>query len=509
MLSDLRNFRRVFPWEGQPPRLQIQNLTALLVLGGLAGLSLAIYVWAFAGPYYLLDWYQRPRLTLRHFTQTDSSAQWWLVWAFLMQGGLYWLGWRLALQVRGRAAWMIVLGGAAAFCAVLLWMYPLDAADIFDNIMHGRILGIYGANPFRDTPQMFSADPFLPYAAWKRTPSAYGPVWEALAGGVARLAGDGLVANVLAFKLLGGFFLLLALGLVYVILQRLAPERALAGVVLLAWNPVVLYETIANGHNDIAMAVWILAAAWAVLARRYTLAILALLVGVAVKLIPLLLLPIVVVIALRDLPTARARLRFLIVTALAGATFLIIAYGPLWYGFQGLGLYRRAYLFTSSLPATLYAGLNLGLGLKNIGPQISMAAGALTALFVLWQSRRTWRDRSGLAFSQTAFNILMFYLLVTCMWFQQWYTIWPLALAAILPPGHSARLAVLFSFTALLAKHLIIGPLLFWATPRPSRFWLELRFGPAVMLLPWLYGLLALWLTRRVKSTFTHDHKSQ
>lgn len=500
MLSDLRNFRRVFPWEGQPPRLRIQNLTALLLLGGLAGLSLTIYLWAFVGPYNLLDWYQERRLTLRYFTKTDPSAPWWLVWAFLMQGGLYWLGWRLALQVRGRAAWIIVLTGAATFSLALLFFYPLDAGDIFDNIMHGRILGVYGANPFQDAPKMFSSDPFLPYAVWKRTPSAYGPIWEAWAGGVARLAGDGLLANVLAFKLLGAFFLLLGLGLVFVMLQRLAPERALAGVVLLAWNPVVLYETIGNGHNDIAMAIWILAAAWAVLARRYTLAILALLVGVTVKLIPLLLLPIVVVLALRDLPDVRARLRFLLVTSLAGAAFLVIAYGPFWNGLQELGLYRRTYLFTASLPATLYAGLTLTLGLKNIGPQISMVAGGLTALFVLWQSRRTWRDHSALAFIQAAFNILMFYLLVTCMWFQQWYTIWLLILAAVLPPGHSARLAVLFSFTALLAKHLIAGPLLFWATPRAPRPWLELRFGPAVLLLPWLYTLLAWRLTQQTKA---------
>jgi hypothetical protein len=99
------------------------------------------------------------------------------------------------------------------------------------------------------------------------------------------------------------------------------------------------------------------------------------------------------------------------------------------------------------------------------------------------------------------------------MWFQQWYIIWPLALAALLPPGHAARLAVLFSYTALLSKHLIVGPLLFWTAPRPPRPWLELRFGPAVMLLPWLYALLAWRLSRPTKAesiesnTITHDSK--
>jgi hypothetical protein len=499
MRSDLKSFSRVFPWQGQPARLEIQNLTALMLLAGLAGLSLFIYIWLFVRPYNLLEWYEQPKLTLRPFTQDDPSAPWWLVWAFLVQGGLYWLGWRLALQLRGRAAWLIVLGGALAFSGALLFLYPLDAADIFDNIMHGRILGIYGANPFREVAKKFADDPFYPYVAWRRTPSAYGPIWEMLAGGVARLAGDGIIANVLAFKLLNSLFLALGIGLVAVILHRMAPERALAGVVLLAWNPVVLYETIGNGHNDIVMAVWLLAAAWAILKRRYTLAILALLVGVLIKFIPLLLLPVAGLIALRQLPGPRAWLRFLIVTSLAAIALTVVAYGPFWYGLEGLGLDRRAELFTASLPAAIRAWLYLNWGIKDIGWAIGLAAASLTALFVLWQSQRIWTAPSWLSFAQASFNILIFYLLVTCLWFQQWYAIWPLVIAALLPPGHAPRLAVLFSY-AVMSKHLIFGPLLFWARPRPSRAELELVFGPAVLLLPWLYALLALWLVRQAKS---------
>jgi hypothetical protein len=353
-------------------------------------------------------------------------------------------------------------------------------------------LGVYGANPFRDVASQFAGDPFYPYVAWRRTPSAYGPIWETLAAGTARLAGDHIIANVLAFKLMGGLFLAVSVGLVAVILRRIAPERALAGVALLAWNPVVLYETIGNGHNDMAMAVWLLAAAWAILCRRYTLSVLALLVGALVKFIPLLLLPIAVTIALRDLPGARARLRFLAVTTLAACGLVAISYGPFWYGFEILGLARRADLFTASLPSTLNAWLQLNLGIRNADWQISIVAAGLTGLFVLGQCRHTWRDSSWLNFAQAAFNILTFYLLVTCVWFQQWYTVWPLAVAALLPPGHAPRLAVLFGFAAM-SKHLIAGPLLFWAQPRPPRAQLELVFGPAVLGMAWLYALLALW----------------
>ena len=119
-----------------------------------------------------------------------------------------------------------------------------------------------------------------------------------------------MVVNVLAFKLIGGVFLAASAGVVAAILRRQAPERALAGVVLLAWNPVVLVETLGQGHNDIAMVFWVLAAAWALIGGRYTLAILALVLGALVKFLPVLMLPAALAIAWRELGVrSRAEVR--------------------------------------------------------------------------------------------------------------------------------------------------------------------------------------------------------
>jgi hypothetical protein len=92
----------------------------------------------------------------------------------------------------------------------------------------------------------------------------------------------------------------------------------------------------------------------------------------------------------------------------------------------------------------------------------------------------------------------MFYLLVACLWFHQWYTLWPLAVAALLPPGHAPRLAALFSYTALI-KPLIMGPLLFWQKPLPPQTLRETLLGPSVMILAWLYAVYALWDTQHSK----------
>ena len=91
-MLNLNSISRAFPWQGQPPRLRIQNFTALILLVGVAGLSLFVYMWAFAGPYHLFQWSQYPRLGLYTLAQKDSLVQWRLVSAFLLQGGLYRLG---------------------------------------------------------------------------------------------------------------------------------------------------------------------------------------------------------------------------------------------------------------------------------------------------------------------------------------------------------------------------------------------------------------------------------
>jgi hypothetical protein len=440
----------------------------------------------------------RPLFDLYHAAQTDPLIMWKQILAFLTLGGLYWLGWHAALRAHGRTAWAIVLSGAMVFGLLLLFMYPYDAADIFDNIMHGRISGVYGANPFLVVSAQFTSDPFLSYTAWPHTISAYGPLWEMLAGGVARLTGDGLLANVLAFKLVLGGALAVCAVLIALILRRVAPERMLAGVVFLIWNPVVVFETIGNGHNDVAMLVGILLAAWWLLQRRYPLMILALLVGALIKFIPLLLVPIGLAIALRDLLGWRARLRFAWVTLGAAVILITVAYAPFWRGPDPLSIERRASLFTTSLPAVLYFQLSPALGADDSTKWISLAALISTLIFALAMSARAWRDRSDLSFARSAFYLLMFYLLLTCLWFQHWYAVWPLALAALLLPGHAPRLAALFSYTAL-SKELIFAPLLLWPRPLPLQALRETWLGPAVMSIAWGYAVFALWDTWRKK----------
>jgi hypothetical protein len=505
--SDLAGKAWVKGWRArQALGATLQN--PLLALAGLVALNATVYFLLFVRPWNLLVLYAQPLLDLRRLSVDDPLARWQLLIGFVLLGLLYWLGWRTALRAQGRMAWVLVLAGAAISGVILLFLYPFDAADLFDNIMHGRILGVYGANPFEQVAADFETDPFYGYVGWHRFPSAYGPGWELIAAGTARLAGDSILANVFAFKALGGLFLVGCIAVVASLLCRTAQERALSSVLLLAWNPLILYETLGQGHNDVVMLFCILGCVGCLACGRYTLAVLALVTGALLKFVPLMLLPVAGLVALRGLPDTRARLRFAFVTSCAAVILVLLAYAPFWSGAETLGLERRRELFTTSLPAVIQVLLEGPLGDERAASMVSLAAAITTALFALWQAVRASRDPSWQSFVRAAFAVLMFYLLFTCLWFQQWYAVWPLGLVPLLPSGHLVWLGVSYGF-AVLAKPLVFEPLWLWPYPSPDRSWLEPRLGPAVLALPLLLTLAAVWSGRRARQhrAFSYERR--
>jgi len=188
----------------------------ILQLALVALASLLIYIFAFLLPINLLKLYDQPRLDVKLLFHEGTPSYVRLSVAFIAIWGLYLLGYRISRNVQRRSAWIVFFAGMFAFILVFLFVAPFDAADIYDNIMHGRILGVHHANPFQQVIADYPNDPFHDYAAWKSARSAYGPLWELLAGLAARLAGDGIISNVLAFKLLPGIFHLV--GVVIVVL---------------------------------------------------------------------------------------------------------------------------------------------------------------------------------------------------------------------------------------------------------------------------------------------------
>jgi alpha-1,6-mannosyltransferase len=95
---------------------------------------------------------------------------------------------------------------------------------------------------------------------------SYGPGWALLSGAVMALAGQSVLATAILFKLILAAAWVGALVLVERITEpRPILDRCLA-VAVVGWVPLGVTQTVAEGHNDIVMAV--LALLWMLLALR-------------------------------------------------------------------------------------------------------------------------------------------------------------------------------------------------------------------------------------------------
>ncbi len=467
--------------------------SALIVFCALT-ISLSFYL-NFTSRYNLATHLTKPFQTFATLSGFAPEGAWRYSLTFALTFALYGLGYRLgAARLRKGRPIVLILALSALAHAALLPMYPLDATDVYDYIIRARMTAFYGMNPLRDVPRQLPDDPFYRFVGWKDVPSAYGGAWELLAALIARLAGDDLLTNVLAFKILAALGSLIGAWGIYATLRAVAPRRAIGGAYLFALNPLLIYMTAGRAHNDSLM---IACMAWSVAflaRRRYTASLLSLTVGALIKFIPLLLLPVVAMAAWHGLAMPR-RVRVLALSALLSAALCVAAYAPFWFGVETLRAERRAMMYSGSLPTVIRQLIAPHLDGKSAETWLiptprtnALLANGTLGLFALCYGAllwRLWRAQAALWQSLRAMlGILFAYLLIAALWFMAWYALWLLPLAALLS-GWWLRTAALW-FTYLVTWQ---GLLYNYVTLRPG----ALAPIPWRDLLPVLSYMLPIW----------------
>lgn len=356
-------------------------------------------------------------------------------------------------RCRGGQALVVILAFSALFSVTLLFAYPAGARDVFTNIMDGRMRWLYGFNPMVSAPRVVSFDPlFKAMTYWQDEPSYYGPLWYLLLFFPTRVVGTGLVENLIAFRALTIPFLLGSAFVAARIVARRDPALAPVAALIVGWSPLVLWESAANGHNDIVMVFFALVAVDQALHRRWTLALPLLALSILVKYVTVLLLPLFLIAALRD--GGRRALRACAAGVGLSLWAGLLALAPFWSGpatFSAL-ITNGANRFNAS-PATVLAALidgNQALAYytsPTAGHDAKLITLALFALAYAIVALRLLRGNSSLL--SACFYSLLLYLLLVSWWFWPWYVTWPLALGAALVGRRPLRLALLFSVLAL------------------------------------------------------------
>jgi hypothetical protein len=424
-----------------------------------------------------------------------------LALALLWLGGAYLLG--VMLLDRGmcehRLAVPLVVGATLVFQLTLLWLPGIFSQDVFSYIAYGRVAAEYGLNPYVWPPSALPHDDVVAWVAtvWRTYPAPYGPLWLDVQWLMARIFGQAPIADqALAYRALANALLLGNLGLAWALFGRVGAfagrRHRTAALAALAWNPLVLFETSANAHNDVLMVTFSLGAVWLCVASRgpvwpsvsFTLGALTKYVsGVGV-----------VWVVLADLSRARSRrLIPLICVAVVNASIVLLVAWP-WLelpdSLEPLLAETATVGYVNSLPDNLVLHLVDSVALAPREAARDAARGVQRgviligfALYLLYEGRRVWLEGSAESVARASARSILLYVLLVSTSVQTWYFYLPVALALAL--GWRDRLArVAVSYSLLALPNLYLHYYLRDATPG----WIDLIYGvaPLVWLLPGL-----------------------
>lgn len=383
--------------------------------------------------------------------------------------GLAWAATLVAIRRARAVSLRSICFWALLFRLAALAAVPVLEDDFYRYLWDGRVFATTG-DPFGKPPSAWFADGSLPAEAqWILShinhpdlPTVYGPLCE----WAFRLS-----YSIAPFAIWPWKWMLLAADLAC--LALLLPRVTPANAVLLAWCPLLLFETGFNAHPESLGVLFLVASAILCERRRPWAAGVALAAAVSVKMTALVLVPLFLLAG--GWPAAAA---FLIAVSALYLPF------PLSGGVGALGVFAQGWEFNASVYSILTA-----LAGSGAGKGLAIAGMASTYGAVLWKRLNLWS--AGLLVWGA------FFLLAPVV--NPWYLLWMLPFAGMALEATVAKRVTIAALAAVSLSY-VCGLHLGWpelgAYDHP--WWLR----------PVEYGLLAaagFWRTR--PADFHQNHR--
>ena len=224
-----------------------------------------------------LGYYNRPVATLIYLVL--------IIFAFLF------FIFNLWFFYRSKIGWSYLKIATITNTLILVFAYPFLSSDLFNYIFYSKIILSYHASPYAFRPMDFPGDDWLRFMRWVHGYAPYGPLW--LAGAIipALLGFGKFILNFLTFKIFIGSFHLINSYLIFKILRKTGIKNILLGTAFYALNPLFLIEGVANAHNDVVLASFLLLSVYFYVHKENAKSFAAIFAGTLIKYIPILNLP--------------------------------------------------------------------------------------------------------------------------------------------------------------------------------------------------------------------------
>lgn len=312
---------------------------------------------------------------------------------------------------------------------ILVFSIPNLSDDLYRFVWDGRLI-INGLNPFDHLPSYYIEHQILPesltpalYEQLNSKPyfTIYPPVAQAVFALACWIFPNSIFGSMIIMKLI---LLLGEMGSIVLIIKLLKrfnlPKQ---NVLLYTLNPLLIFEIVGNLHFEGLMIFFLLLSFWFITTSRLVFSAFAMSGAIAVKLVPLMLLPFLI--------TKLSIQKSLIYFSILGVTLLIL-FAPLLNSFffnhfgESLNLYFRQFEFNASVYYLVrwigyeMEGYNM---VKRIGPVLALIVFMIIITLAIIRRKKGWQ----LLPESWLFAISVYLLFATTV--HPWYITLPVALS--------------------------------------------------------------------------------
>lgn len=314
---------------------------------------------------------------------------------------------------------------AALFACITILALPVLVLDFWYPIGWGRMV-TSGINPYyADTPYEFLRGTPLTAIHVRMT---YGPLWAAGYSLVMLFAGQRVLLAAMAFKVLLAGAWIGSLRIIWSMLQNHSYWHQALGIAIFGWMPLSVIQTVAEGHNDILMVIFVLLWLYQIDRGGKVRASLSLMASVLIKYVSA---PLFVLDFIYQRYSGKQRLIGYIPQFLGAATFAAIAVAPFYRSPDMFAYLSSSNQYTFFSPGDGLGSLALLLGFRlPHAIELGRVPFLLSALFFM-VSYIKGKGQERFRKAVLAVMCGMLFGIGSHIW--PWYLLWVIAPAALVP----------------------------------------------------------------------------
>jgi alpha-1,6-mannosyltransferase len=363
---------------------------------------------------------------------------------------------RFRSEPPSRDARILAIAFPVAFNALLVFVPPSTSIDLLSYISHGYIATELDGNPHLDPSSGVAQTPLgaeLVRYGWRpvHPASPYGPLWTRVEAAAVRVV-DGVGGQLVALKLIVVAASLGSALLIWKILGDVRPEHQFVGTLAYLWNPLIVVEVAAEGHNDSLMVFFVLLALLLTIRRRASSGIGAMFLGVLTKYVPLLFMPIQLLYSWRTRASTTRFAKQIAAGVIAAAILATVLFGGLWAGSRTFDAVRAA--AEPGFSGSTRTMVELAFSRIGSGTVEAIVDVAVIIAFAVFIGVVAWFVEGKDDLLRACAIVSLAYLFVASPSYWPWYAVLPVALLAVAPMRHALLLLFVVSLGSRLAAPL-------------------------------------------------------